>query len=260
MLAFDPLSATWGIGKILVNLVPLVIGAAVGGPMWIIMTLVLLRSDRGVFKAAAFAAGAISVRVLQFVLFSRIFGTVLNSGGEPELGLMSSILLLLAGIVLLVTAVKTWFKEADPEAPPSKWMAALGRVSAPVAYGMAAVMIFLGFKQWVFTLSAIAIIDEANLGRFASVLAYLLFIAAVQSLMLAPIIASAVAPAQSSKIVAAMLGWLERNSRAITICVSLIFAVWFLSKSVAELLGQHNAPLTMRVGAADKAPAGNFIE
>src|SRR5215469_3075852 len=97
--AMHPLTASWDIGRILVNLVPLVIGAAVGGPMWIIMTLLLLRSDRGVTKAAAFAAGAITVRLLQFVLFSRIFGTVLNSGGEAELGLMSSILLLLAGIV-----------------------------------------------------------------------------------------------------------------------------------------------------------------
>jgi hypothetical protein len=243
-LVFDPFSATWGIGRILVNLLPLVIGAAVGGPMWVVTTLVLLRSDHGVSKAAAFVAGAITVRLLQFVLFSRIFGKVLNSGGESELGFLSSILMLLAGIVLLITAVKTWFKETDPEAPPSKWMEALGRVSAPVAFGMAVVVMFLGYKQWVFTLSAIAVIDEANLGRIASVIAYLLFVAAVQSLMLAPIIAKAIAPAQSSKIVAATLSRLERNSRAITIGVSLVFAVWFLSRSAAELLGQPGAALT----------------
>ena len=239
----DPLAATWDFGKILINLVPLVIGASVGGPMWIIMTLLLLRSDHGVFKAAAFAAGAITVRILQFVLFSRIFGEVLNAGGESELDLMSSILLLLAGIVLLITAVKTWFKETDPEAPPPKWLAALGRVSAPVAFAMAVGMMSLGFKQWVFTLSAIAVIDESKLGKIASVTAYLAFVVAAQSLMLAPIIASAVAPSQSSKIVAATLGWLERKSRAITIGVSLIFAVWFLSKSAAELLGLRSDTL-----------------
>jgi hypothetical protein len=236
----DPLAATWGIGKIVANLAPLVIGAAVGGPMWIIMALLLLRSDHGVSKAAAFAAGAITVRLLQFVLFSRIFGAVLDSGGESELDLMSSILLLLAGIVLLITAVKTWFKETDPDAPPSKWIAALNRISAPAAFGMAVVMMFLGFKQWVFTLSAIAIIDEAEMGKIGSVLAYVSFIAAAQSLMLAPIIASALAPSQSSKIVGGMLGWLERNSRAITIAVSLIFGLWFLSKSASELLQYRN--------------------
>jgi uncharacterized BrkB/YihY/UPF0761 family membrane protein len=180
---------------------------------------------------------------MQFVLISRIFGVVLDSGGESELGLMSSILLLLAGIALLITAVKTWFKETDPEAPPSKWMAALGRISAPVAFGMAMAMMFLGFKQWVFTLSAIAVIDEAKLGKIASIVTYLLFIATAQSLMLAPIIASAIAPAQSSKIVAAMLGWLERNSRTITIVVSLVFAMWFLSKSAAELFDERNRAL-----------------
>ena len=238
------MGVTWDIGGILVNLLPLAVGAAAGAPVWIIITLLLLRSDHGVSRAAAFASGAITVRLLQFVLFSRIFGKVLNSGGESELGLMSSILMLLAGIILLITAVKTWFKETDPEAPPSKWMAALGRVSTPVAFGMAVVMMFLGFKQWVFTLSAIAIIDEADLGRIASVLAYVLFVAAVQSLMLAPIIARVVAPARSSKIVGAMLGWLERNSRAITIGVSLIFAVWFISRSVTELLSQPNTAIT----------------
>ena len=222
---------------LLLNLLPLVVGAAVGGPMWIIMALLLLRSDHGVYKAAAFAAGAITVRLLQFVLFSHIFDEVLESGGELEMGLMSAILLLLAGIVLLITAVKTWFKETDPDAPPSKWMAALSRISAPTAFGMAAVMMSLGFKQWVFTLSAIAVIDEAKMGIIGSLLIYLLFIAGAQSLMLTPIIASALAPAQSSKIVEAMLGWLERNSRTITIVVSLIFAVWFLSKSSSELLG-----------------------
>jgi hypothetical protein len=240
------LATTWSIGKIFVNLLPLVIGGAVGGPMWIVMTLALLRSDRGVPRAAAFAGGAITVRILQFVLFSRIFGTVLNTGGESELRLMSSILLLLAGIVLLVTAVNTWFKETDPEAPPSKWMAALGRVSAPAAFGMAVIMMFLGYKQWVFTLSAIAIIDEADLSKIVSVLVYILFIAAVQSLMLAPIIASAISPANSSRLVAATLGRLQRHSRAITIVVSLIFAVWFLSKSAAELLGYRDASLSVQ--------------
>lgn len=236
----EPLAATWGMGKILVNLAPLAIGAAIGGPMWMIMALLLLRNNHGIAKAAAFAGGAIAARLLQFVLFSRIFGEVLDSGGKSELGLTSSILLLLAGIVLLINAVKTWSKETDPDAPPSKWMAALGRISAPTAFAMALVMMSLGFKQWVFTLSAIAVIDEAKMGGIGSVLTYLLFIAAAQSLMLAPIVASAAAPAKSSKIVGAMLGWLERNSRVITIAVSLIFAVWFLSKSAAELLGHRN--------------------
>lgn len=241
----DPFLATWGAGKILTNLVPLVIAAAVGGPMWIVMTLLLLQSDRGVSKAAAFAAGAMTVRLLQFVLFSRIFGVVLNSGGESELSLMSSILLLLGGIALLITAVKTWFKETDPEAPPSKWIAVIGRVPAPVAFGMAVVMMSLGFKQWVFTLSAIAVIDEANLGKIASVLAYLLFIVAAQSLMLTPIIVGALAPTESSKTVGTLLAWLERNSRAITIAVSLIFAVWFLSKSAAGLLEHRQQIIPM---------------
>ena len=234
---------------LLLNLLPLAVGAAVGGPMWIIVALLLLRGDHGVFKASAFAAGAITVRLLQFVLFSRIFGKVLDSnGGRPEMDFISSILLLLAGIVLLITAVKTWFKETDPDAPPSKWMAALRRMSAPTAFGMAAVMMSLAFKQWVFSLSAIAVIDEARMGNISSMLTYLLFVVAAQALMLAPIIASALAPAESSKMVEAALRWLKRHSRAITIVISLIFAGWFLSKSAAGLLAHRS----------EASPAGIF--
>lgn len=220
---------------LLFNLLPLVVGAAIGGPMWIIMVLLLLRSDHGVFKAAAFAAGATTVRLLQFALFNHVFRLVLDSGGEPEMGLMSAILLLLAGIVLLITAARTWFKETDPDAPPSRWMSAISRMPTAAAFGMAVVMMFLGFKQWVFTLSAIAVIDEAKMGKIGGLITYLLFIAAAQGLMLGPIIAGALAPARASKMVEAMLGWLERNSRAITTAVSLIFAVWFLWKSALGL-------------------------
>ena len=46
----------------------------------------------------------------------------------------------------------------------------------------------LAVKQWVFTLSAIAVIEEAQLGQTANVLAYLFFVVAAQSLVLAPII------------------------------------------------------------------------
>jgi hypothetical protein len=48
---------------------------------------------------------------------------------------------------------------------------------------MAVVMMFLAFKQWVFTLSAIAIIDEAMLSKVGSLISYRLFIATAQALM-----------------------------------------------------------------------------
>src|SRR5262245_44820585 len=94
---------------VIANLLPLSIGAALGGPAWIIMALILVRGPHGIVKAAAFATGAITVRLMQFVLFSRVFGAIVAAEGEDVFDLIPSTLLLLAGILLLITAIRTWW-------------------------------------------------------------------------------------------------------------------------------------------------------
>jgi hypothetical protein len=209
------------------------------------MVLILLRSKRGVIKATAFAAGVIAVRALQFALFGRLFGTIASANGQDVFDLIPSTLLLVAGLVLVITAIRTWWcKEEDSDAPPPRWMTALGAMSTPAAFGMAVALMFVGLKQWVFTLSAIAIIDEAYLSKLETILAYLFFILTAQSLMLAAIISRAVAPAYSARMIEIVLRWLERNSRLITIVVSLAFGAWFLSRGISGL-AEHSGPAKM---------------
>lgn len=221
---------------VIVSLLPLIVGAALL-PVWIIMALFLLRGEGGVLKAAAFAAGAMTARVVQGVLFGFVFGTAADASGESSASLITSTLLLVLGILMLISAVRKWRKEEDPDAPPSKWMEILGGMSALKAFGMGALLMVLAIKQWVFTLSAIAVIEQGELSRADSVLTYLFFVLAAQSLVLAPVLISAVAPAQSTKLLDAIHGWLERNNRAIVIAASSIFGVWFLWKGIAGLIG-----------------------
>jgi hypothetical protein len=58
---------------LITELLPLIVGAAVL-PLWIIIALLLLRSEGGTSKAFAFAVGAMAVRVLQGILFGFVFG------------------------------------------------------------------------------------------------------------------------------------------------------------------------------------------
>jgi putative Mn2+ efflux pump MntP len=223
-------------GAVIVYLLPLVIGAALL-PAWIILALFLLRGEGGVRKALAFAAGAMTVRLVQGVLFGYVFGTAADTYGESGSNLITSTLLLVVGIVMLITALMKWRKEEDPDAPPPKWMAVLGGLSALQAFGVGALLMALEIKQWVFTLSAIAVIEEAQLSHTGSVLTYLLFVVAAQSLVLAPIIISAMAPTQAARMLDATQGWLERNNRVIVTAVLLIFGVWLLWKGIADLIG-----------------------
>jgi hypothetical protein len=223
-------------GAVIVYLLPLIVGAALL-PAWIILALFLLRGEGGVRKALAFAAGAMTVRLVQGVLFGYVFGAAADAYGESGSNLITSTLLLVVGLVMLISAVTKWRKEADPDAPPPKWMAVLGRLSALKAFGVGALLMALSIKQWVFTLSAIAVIEQAQLSHTGNVLAYLLFVLAAQSLVLAPILVSAVAPTQAARMLDAMQGWLERNSRVIVITVLLIFGVWLLWKGINGLIG-----------------------
>ena len=220
-------------GTIYVELLPLIAGAALL-PIWIIMTLFLLRGDGGVGKAAAFVAGATIVRVVQGLLFGFVLETGSDSG---ESGIVGATLLLVAGIAMLITAYKKWRKEEDPDAPPPRWMELLQGLSVPKAFGVGALLMAVALKQWVFTLSAVAIIETAAVGLGASLLAFLVFVVGAQILVVAPIVVYAAAPGPAGKALDALQGWLARNDRVILVAVSLIFGLWFTWKGIAGLLG-----------------------
>ena len=70
----------------------------------------------------------------------------------------------------------------------------------------------------------------------ADISAYLFFVLATQTLVLAPILAFALAPDRTAKTLQATQAWLERNNRAIVIVMSLVFGVWFLFKGITGLI------------------------
>ncbi|MEZ4770065.1 MAG: GAP family protein [Caldilineales bacterium] len=221
---------------VLLQLLPVLL-AAMLVPVYPIVVLLLLQSQGGLGKAIAFVSGAIIVRLAQGVLFGIVFGAVAQTYPEYGPDIIASTLLLVIGILLLVAAYKKWRKQADPDDPPPRWMAALGGLTAPRALLAGALYVAISVKQWVFTLAAIDIIAGAALGTDASLAAYLLFSLATQSLVLLPILTYAAAPQQSARWLTAAQGWLERNNRTIMVGVSLVFGVYFLFKGVSGLIG-----------------------
>jgi hypothetical protein len=223
-------------GTALASLGPLILGAAID-PVWIIVALFLLRGDGGMVRGAAFASGAMGVRVLQGMLFGYVFASAADAQDENGAGIMASTLLLTVGILLLITAAKRWRKEDDPDAPPPKWMATLSAVPPFRAFTMGGLLMALAIKQWFFTLSAIAVIDGAQLGPTRSLLASLLFVVAAQSPVLVAVGVCAVAPIWFAALRDAAQEWLERNGRAITIAASSMFGIVFLRQGISGLLG-----------------------
>src|SRR5215217_5609693 len=182
----------------------------------------MLQSPGGLVNAVAFVAGNIAVRLAQGVLFGLVLGVAMAASSEDGQRLGVSTLLLIVGILLLVTAIKKWRKEDDPDAPPPKWMSAIGGLSAPKAVGAGALLATVALKQWVFTLSAIGVIGEAELGGSAITGLYLIYVLATQTLVLLPIAACIVRPHRAARPLKAAKTWLERHNTTIVISVSVI--------------------------------------
>ncbi len=223
-------------GDVFVTLLPVIAGATLV-PVYPIVVLLLLQSQRGLGKALAFVTGAVAVRLVQGILFGFVFGAAAEAYPDGGSEAIASTLLLIIGILLLIGAYKKWRKEADPDEPTPQWMATIGGLSGLKAVGTGALFLAVSVKQWVFTLAAIDVIQGAGLGTTTSIAAYLLYTVATQVLVLLPILLVAVAPQRSAQTLTAAQSWLERNNRVILVTASLVFGVWFFYKGISGLMG-----------------------
>jgi Sap, sulfolipid-1-addressing protein len=220
----------------IVQLIPVMIGAAVV-PICIILVLLLLRSPDGLSKAVAFAGGQIVVRVAQGVGFGSEMGfSAVAQTQEGTSGIVNT-LLLAAGVLMWITALKIWAKQEDPDAPPPQWIAKVGSFSSLKAFGLGLVATAGSGKQWLFAFYALGTIRATGLPGPHRVVAFTAFILGAHSLVLLPIGLYAFVPEHSSRLLETATRWLERNNQTIVMGVSIIFGTFFVFKGFRGLLG-----------------------
>ncbi len=220
-------------GSVITSLLPFIIGSALVPVQIIIVTLLLTSEKRGPLKAIAFFLGMTLTRLLQGVLF----GLVLTGGsGDPGdasgSGWVKSTLMVVLGILLLSTAYKKWANEPDPDAPPPRWLTMLDGLTPLTALLFGAGFILIAAKLWVFTLGAISVIGEAQLGQPDSTIAYLWYILLAQSLLLIPILIRLLLPKRAAQLLGSFGAWLEKYNNQIVMVVSLIFGLLFLYQGI----------------------------
>jgi len=203
-------------------------------PVGLIINTILLMGENGKTRSAAFIGGITLSRLIQGALFAFVFGAAsgANDGPSP----VTSTLLLVAGVVFLIKGIKTFLKEPDPDDPPPKWMTAIDKLTAGKLFLIGAGWVMIAIKLWVFTLAALNIIRDADLGLTSSAIAYVIFAIGAVILMLVPLIMYIVAPKPTAGALAKFRVWLEKNNRGIMIIVSAVFGVYFLYKGISGLL------------------------
>ena len=219
-------------GSLLISLLPYIIGSALV-PVQNIINILLLRSPRqGLLKATAYVSGMTIVRLLQGLIFGLIFVKEAGGGKSPIVLTLQLVL----GILLLVTAYKQWRKEDDPDAPPPKWLTMIDSLTTLKSFGFGFGILIISGKAWVFTLSAIGLIAEAELGQPSSTIAYLLFVLLTESLLLLTILFRVIIPEKSKTFLEQASAWLTHYNRPIVILVSLVFGLFFLYQGASGLL------------------------
>lgn len=217
------------------ELLPMILGNVLA-PLWLIIVLLLLARPGGLGKGAAFVLGMTFTRVVQGVLFGLVFAAAAEEtagGGAP----VAATIKLLLGILLLIAGYKKWRKEEDPDEPPPKWMQSLNQTTALRVFGMGALGVAVGPKLWAFTLSALAVINAAELDLTGAIIAYAAYIVFAQILLILAVLVSAVAPQGSRAVLQRAIDWLTTNNRPISITVALVFGLFFAWNGVSGLLG-----------------------
>ena len=216
------------------TLLPLILGSALV-PAQIIVTILLLRSHGGRIVAVAWIAGMTVARLAQGV----VFGLVLDVGSAGEASdergwILSSVLLVLA-VVLYATAAKELAGGTDEDAPPPKWMSMVEGVTPGRAFLLGAGLILIGAKLWVFTLGALGAIGDAGLGQPAASVAFVVYVALAQGILIGVVGMAYLLPTRADAILDRVYALLERYNRAIMVAVGLVFGTWFMVMALEGL-------------------------
>jgi hypothetical protein len=220
------------VGSVLIQLLPLILGSMMN-PTWIMLVLSLLTSEHGRVGASAFVGGITAVRQLQGAVFGAVAVVYITRQTSKTEAIVVSTLLLVTGIVMWATALRLLFARDKPGALIAKWMALLTALTPIRAFGLGALVVATSPRAWLFLLSAIGLIAEAELITTQSVVAFLFYVLGAELLLVAPILVALWRP----KKFETLADWLRAYDRQITIVVSFVVGGFFLWYGASGLIG-----------------------
>jgi len=95
--------------------------------------------------------------------------------------------------------------------------------------------LFISPKQWIFTLTTVAIIFAAGLDQLTSLINYLLFILIVLSLFFLLILIYVVLGERAQAFLDRLFKWLKEHMQTIVLIVLIVFGLYFLFKGISGL-------------------------
>ena len=205
------------------------IGAAIAlDPLPLTAFLVVLPSERGVRKGAAFVFGWLVSLVIVVTL------TILATGNNPPQpntapSLASLAVKIALGVVLVVIAVRHIRARSKPKPPkkPPKWQEHVDSMSPWFALVLAPAL-----QPWALISAGAATVVEAKLSSWESFLALFLYCVLASSSYLAMQIYAMVRPSQSQQMLARFRAWIDAHTDQAIIGGSLIIGLYLIVKDI----------------------------
>ena len=213
--------------NLVIKLFPLIVGTAVV-PSLIILVILFLQSNQGLFKASAFVGGMVAWRlflVTIFVYYAYIF-EVLFSLQIPER--IHLAILIMLGIILLIVAFNVQRKKNSASNKFLNITEIADRINPPLAFVLGAVLMATGIKHYVFMLDAMHSLEISGISGSQWTFTIILFILAAEMLVLLPILIYLLLPKRSGAILGSFKYFLDRYSSTIVIIFCTTLGFFFL--------------------------------
>ncbi len=212
-------------GTVFLQILPLALAAI--APTMIGLVVLFLSDDRGLVKALAFILGKYLVYVI-WVVVSLDLAEHIASTGSGGASSYSEVIFLIFGLLLLILAVRNFFGEDDPDAPPPKFMTILNKMGPVKLFGVGVVLSLMQFRFIALVLVGATVIEEARLSTTENLISVLWLALLMVWPMLIPFVVFLVLGERREAAMKSMRTWLTRNKRMINVVVLGVFGILLL--------------------------------
>lgn len=189
-------------------------------PTYLIAEILLLQSEKGAGKAAAFVSGFAATKFVQGVVFGLLFSGFAWGLPKDTRSSITGTMLLIAALVFYGFAIRS-FAHRNEVAGTSRLMGAMSGLTPWRAFGLGVAANLTSLRLWVFTLSAVTAIQEDHLPILEAALIFLGFVILSLSPMIALALIPYLAPQRADRVLSAARAWLLRRAY----WVMLVFGV-----------------------------------
>ncbi|MHC2999552.1 GAP family protein [Microbacterium sp. HJ5] len=213
---------------------PLALGIAVS-PIPIIAAILMLLSPRARVTSIGFLLGWIGGIIIAVTVFT-VLASVIPSSAPDAARPIQGVVRIVLGALLLLLALRQWRGRPRAGQSPTmpKWMAAIDKITFPVAIGLGFLLSAVNPKNLLMAAGAGVDIGTADLDLGSIILVIAIFTAIAASTVLVPVIGYLLAANRLRTPLDALRGWLEKENAVIMAVLLLVIGVVLIGKGIGS--------------------------